>query len=297
MAFRTPSAAVLLALVLAPAASTRSGAQSLFDAVAKSRELQQSPGAKAPDFVCVNDPRGGLRCSGMLPGNAYPNKVTFFTAAAQPPKDAEIILYLHGQGACDKWLNNSPFGELLRQSGRTDSILVIPCGQDPWTRDDSAGFQRFWSGVAREAGLLSGQDAPSIPRALLLAGHSHAGYGLARILNFAAAGSYPPIHELVLFDCSFSDDAADRSYETYAAFGAAPGNRLLSVIRVAPDNKKIMAQMDARAAPYALLDADAVLAGSARPPDSGAAFMTSAGAGVVHDNIMNLFFPILLARP
>jgi hypothetical protein len=296
MAPRTSAPAVLLASLLA-AASTWSGAQTVSDAVAKSRALQQSSGAKAPEFVCANDASGGMRCSGLLPGNAYPEKVTFFTTSAHPPKDAEIILYLHGQGTCEKWLKNSPFGELLRKSGRTDSILVIPCGQDPWARTDSAGFQRFWTGVAAEAGLLSGQDSPSAPRALVLAGHSHAGYGLARVLNFAAAGSYPPIHELYLFDCSYSDDAEDRAYETYAAFGAVRGNRMLSIIRVAPDNKKIMARMDALGAPYAQLDGDAVLAGRARPPAAGAAFLTTRGDGVVHENIMNPSFALLLARP
>ena len=296
MAPRLSAPALLLALILAPA-STWSGAQTISDAVAKARELQQSPGAKPPEFACVNDQGGGLKCSGKLPGNAYPDKVTFFTTSAQPSKDAEIILYLLGQGTCEKWLDNSPFGELLRKSGRTDSILLIPCGQDPWTASDSAGFQRFWAGVVQATNLLSGASAPTQPRALVLAGHSHAGYGLGRVLNFAATGGYPPIHELVLFDTSFSDDKADHSYETFAAFGAARGNRLLSVIRVAPDNKKIMEKMKARGAPYAELDGDAVLAGTTRPPASGAAFMTAIGAGVVHENIMNLAFPILLARP
>lgn len=72
---------------------------------------------------------------------------------------------------------------------------------------------------------------------------------------------------------------------------------MLSIIRVAPDNKKIMARMDALHAPYALLDADAVLAGRVRLPASGTAFMTSSDANVVHENIMNASFPVLLARP
>jgi len=290
---------LLFALLLLPSLS---GAQAITDAVAKARALQQSPEAKPPAFPCVSDAGGGMKCSGQLPGNAYPNKVTFFTTTSQPPKDAEIILYLLGQGSCEKWLTNSPFGELLRKSGRTDAILVIPCGQDPWTRSDSSGFARFWAGVVAQAGLLSGQDAPSAPRALVLSGHSHGGYGLARVLNFAKAGGFPPIREVYLFDCSYSDDAEDRSYDTFAEFGAGSGHRMLSIIRVAPDNKKIMDRMDARRAPnapppYALLDADAVLAGRVKLPASGTAFMTSTDAKVTHENVMNLAFPLLLARP
>jgi hypothetical protein len=67
------------------------GAQTLGDVVARSRELPQSPGAKLPDFICVNDAGGGMKCSGLLPGKAYPNKVTFFTTSAQPPKDAAVV--------------------------------------------------------------------------------------------------------------------------------------------------------------------------------------------------------------
>jgi hypothetical protein len=283
---------LILALMAAPG-----GAQNMDDAVAKARALQQSSDAKPPSFPCVNDADGGIKCSGLLPGGAYPNKVTFFATSAQPPKDAEIILYLHGLGTCDKWLNNSNFGDLLRRSGRTGSILVIPCGQDPWAQGDSAGFARFWSGVVAQAGLLSGQGGPSSPRALVLSGHSHAGYGLARVLNFAAAGELPPIRELYLFDCSYSDDPANGSYGTFAAFGGDPGHRMLSIIRIAPDNKKIMASMDAIGAPYSKLDADAVLAGRVRLPATGTAFMTSSDANVTHENVMNLAFPLLLARP
>lgn len=286
--------AIFLALLLLPSLS---GAQTLGDVVQRSRDLQRLSGARPPAFTCSADSSGGFACSGLLPGNAYPDKVTFFMTSPQVPDDAEIILYLHGQGSCDAWLKNSNFGDLLRRSGRNDSILVIPCGQDPWARGDSAGFARFWVGVVRQAGFMNGQDAPSTPRALILAGHSHAGYGLARVLNFAKAGGLPPIRELYLFDCSYSDDPEDRSYDTFAEFGAAPGNRMLSVIRVAPDNKKIMASMDAIHAPYAQLDADAVFGGRASLPATGAAFLTSTDSAVTHENVMNIAFPLLLARP
>jgi hypothetical protein len=282
----------LALLLLLPSLS---GAQTL-GLIDAARALQQSPSAKSPAFTCAADASGGFACSGLLPGNAYANKVSFFMNG-QPSNDAEIILYLHGQGSCDGWLKNSNFSDLLRRSGRDDSILVIPCGQDPWAPGDSAAFARFWAGVVRQVGFMSGSDAPSSPRALVLAGHSHAGYGLARVLNFAKSGSYPSIREVYLFDCSFSDDAADRSYETFAAFGAALGNRLLSVIRVAPDNPKIMARMDALKAPYSKLDADAALAGRIALPALGTAFLTSTDEKVTHENIMNLAFPLLLARP
>src|SRR3569832_1633870 len=139
--------ALLLALLLFPSLSR---AQTIVDAVAKARALQQSADARSPAFSCAGDGDGGVKCAGLLPGGAYPNKVAIFMTSATPPKDAEIILYLHGQGTCEKWLSNSPFGGLLRRSGRIGAILVIPCGQDPWAQGASVGFARFWGGLVQQ---------------------------------------------------------------------------------------------------------------------------------------------------
>jgi hypothetical protein len=295
--------AALLSLASAPGFSQELNAAAPDGAVSSAQTLKMKWGAagaqadKPSNFTCERATGSdGLVCSGLLPDAAYKDKVTFFTASARLPDDAEIVLYLHGLGDCDQWVRkNSNFGDLLRASGRTDALLVIPCGQDPWARGDSAGFQRFWAGVQKQIAVVRG--APLTPRALVLAGHSHAGYGLARVLNFAAAGSYPPIKEVYLFDCSFSDDPLDDAYATYAKFGASGGNRLLSIIRVGQDNPKIMAQLDDRHAPYAKLDGDAVLAGRQRLPATGTAFLTVKGSDVVHGNIMNRAFPLLLAKP
>lgn len=293
---RSTLAAAACALVLAPAAlALQAGGPTPF--VDEIQDLRQRVAKRSNENTSAGQecaPSGsGVTCLVTLPG-AYPRPVAIYSAAWPFQSGGELILYFHGQGGCDKWRSNSDFPQLLRDAGRPASIMVMPCGDDPWDAGDSAGYARFARAVLFKLGSLSGAGAqPYAPSAVTLAGHSHGGYAIGRVLRFAS-DALPQVRKVYLFDTSFSDSRVDRAYDSFAEFAVVPGNRLISVIVVAPDNAKIMTKLDLKGYAYGKLDAAAVLAGQQKLPATGTAFIDATKTKVTHEQVMNAFFAQML---
>jgi hypothetical protein len=58
-----------------------------------------------------------------------------------------------------------------------------------------------------------------------------------------------------------------------------------------------MAKMTARGFPFQQLDAEPVLAKGGPLPATGAVFLQVKDPKVPHENVMNLYLPLLLAKP